>query len=57
MVESTQQKFVLLTDRRNQHDKAWKMHAWVRLSIFNDGMWPARLRSQQKSGKVNEFCW
>ena len=52
-----QQKFVLLTGRRNQHDKAWKMHAWVRLLIFNDGMWPARLRSQQKSGKVNEFCW
>ena len=38
------------------HDKAWKMHTWVIL-IFNDGMGPASLRSQQKSGKVNEFCW
>ena len=33
-----QRKFVLLTDRRNQHDKACKMHAWARLLIFNDGM-------------------
>ena len=24
-----QRKFVLLTGRRNQHDKAWKMHAWL----------------------------
>ena len=28
-----------------------------KLLIFNDIMYPARLRSQQKSGKVNEFCW
>ena len=51
-----QQKFVLLTGRPNQHDKAWKMHAWVRLLIFSDGMWPARPWSQQKSGKVHEFA-
>ena len=37
MLESTT-KVVLLTGRRNQDDKAWKMHAWVRLLIFNDGM-------------------
>ena len=54
MLESTTQ-FVLLTGRRNQRDKAWKFHAWVSLLIFNDVMYPARLRSQQRSGKVNEF--
>ena len=52
-----QRKFVLSTGRRNQHDKAWKMHAWGRLLIFNDVMRLPRPRSQQKRGKVNEFCW
>ena len=37
MLESTTE-VCPLTGRRNQHDKAWKMYAWVRLLIFNDGM-------------------
>ena len=37
MLQSTTE--VCPFDRQtNQHDKAWKMHAWVRLLIFNDGM-------------------
>ena len=50
-----QRKFVLLTSRRNLHDNVWKLHAGFRLLIFNDFMCPARLRSQQRIGKVNRF--
>ena len=35
MLETTTE---VLTGRRNQHDKAWKMDALARLLIFNDGM-------------------
>ena len=55
MLESTT-KFVLLTDRRNQHDKAWKVHAWVRLLIFNDAHSKLVLLVTAEIGIRGLFC-
>ena len=51
----TNWKFVHFTGRRNQHDKAWKLRALVRLLIFKDVKYPARPRTQQRNDKVNKF--
>ena len=55
MLESTTQ-FVLLTGRRNQHDKAWKFHAWVSSLIFSYVMYPARLKARSHGAIFLATC-